>query len=272
MLHRWFCGWLLAAVVLAPLPAWAQTTQEQDSETAAPESGAAPAQASRPDLARVRREIVDRTNQFRQEHDRRELKVNEKLAKTAQDFADFMARTDKYGHTADGKEPWQRGKEHGYAYALFAENIAWDYNSAGFGTDQLARSLMKGWEESPPHRKNLLDPDLYDIGVGVAYSSHSGRYYAVQDFGRPKSKEIAFEITNETKAAVRYTVDGKEYTIQPNYTMTYQRGRPPRLEFEPAGGADNGAEETQVFHPRNGSHYVLRPDEAGGYRVVKQAK
>jgi uncharacterized protein YkwD len=272
MLYRSLCGWLLAAVVLAPLPAYAQRVQDDDGESAASGAGAAGEQANRPDLARVRDRIVDLTNRFRHEHGRRELKVNESLSKAAQDFAEFMARTDKYGHTADGKEPWQRGTEHGYAYSLFAENIAWEYNSAGYGTEELARAFVKGWEESPPHRKNLLDPDLYDIGVGVAYSSHTGRYYAVQDFGRPKSKEITFSVTNQTTKPVKYTVDDKAYTIEPNYTMTYRRSRPPRLEFEPAGGSEDGAEETQAYHPRNGSHYVLRPDEAGGYRVVREGK
>src|SRR5687767_5135617 len=50
-------------------------------------------------------EIAKETNKFREEHDRGKLRTNKKLAKTAQEFAEYMARTDRYGHQADGREP-----------------------------------------------------------------------------------------------------------------------------------------------------------------------
>src|SRR5207247_1737903 len=119
---------------------------------------------------------------------------------------------------------------------------------------------MKGWKDSPPHRKNLLDPDIDEIGVGVAHSSHTGKYYAVQDFGRPKSKEIVFKITNETDTTVKYTMDGKDYSIEPRYTITYEQCRPPDLRMQLPT-------ETTTLHPRNDGHYFIRKDEAGNSRV-----
>src|SRR5438105_2176155 len=113
-----------------------------------------------PDLARVARLLAQATNQFREENGRAPLKTNQNLTRTAQEFADFMARTDKYGHTADGKQPWQRMAEHHYEYCLAAENIAWESSTAPFTSDKLAQSLMNAWERSPEHRKNLLDPDV----------------------------------------------------------------------------------------------------------------
>jgi hypothetical protein len=35
----------------------------------------------------------------------------------------------------------------------------------------------------------MLDPDVREIGVGVARSNKTGRYYAVEDFGRPLSAQ-----------------------------------------------------------------------------------
>ena len=175
MFSKCLRGWLATAVLLAPLPARAQ------NDTGRPTGDQSP------DLGEVKKLIVEETNQLRREHGLPELKVNEDLSQSARYFAGFMARTDKYGHTADGKQPWDRTADHGYESCMVAEKIAWEYNPAGFATRDLAGALVRGWEHSPPHRKNMLDPDLEEIGVGVAHSKETGRYYAVQDFGRPRS-------------------------------------------------------------------------------------
>src|SRR5581483_1168426 len=156
--------------------------------------------------------ITKYTNQFRSQNQRDELKVNPQLTKAAQDFADYLAKTDTFSHTADGKRPSQRVSEHGYQFSMTAENIAWEFDSSSYTTNALARAFVTGWRHSPGHRRNMLDGDLDEIGVGVARSAKTGRYYAVQDFGRGKSKAIVFKITNEADAAVRYTVDGKLFT------------------------------------------------------------
>jgi hypothetical protein len=57
----------------------------------------------------------------------------------------------------------------------------------------------------------------------VAYNEETDRSYAVQDFGRPKAEEIVFTVANETAAVVTYTLDSKEETVQPRYTVTHQR-------------------------------------------------
>jgi cysteine-rich secretory family protein len=191
--------------------------------------------------------------------------VNDELTAATRYFARFMARTDKYGHTADGRQPWDRTADHGYQSCLVAENIAWEYDPAGFTARELADALVRGWENSPPHRKNMLDPDLREIGVGVAHSQKTDRYYAVEEFGRPKSEEIRFRITNVTDATVKYTVDGKAVSLEPGYTMTHRTCRPPELTFEGAGG-DGG----RTLHPQNGARFVLRDDGQGSYTVTEK--
>ncbi len=37
-----------------------------------------------------------------------------------------------------------------------------------------------------PARKNMLAPEVTETGVAVARSGKTGRYYAVQMFGRPR--------------------------------------------------------------------------------------
>jgi uncharacterized protein YkwD len=258
----------LAVYLVLPLMAQAQTVEPHDLDTLDPGNQKPAATASSPDLARTSELIVTLTNRFRSQHQRHELKANPQLTRAAQDFADYLARTDTFSHTADGKRPSQRISEHGYQFCLTAENIAWEYNSAGFTAASLARALVTGWRHSPEHRKNLLDPDLDEIGVGVAYSKRTGRYYAVQDFARPRAKAIVFRITNETDATIRYTVDGKAFNIDPHYTITHQRCRPPELDFQEVRGKDTaGKEEDEIFHPQNGTHFTIRGDRGAGYTV-----
>ncbi|HLJ97091.1 MAG TPA: CAP domain-containing protein [Gemmataceae bacterium] len=250
----------LGVLLFAPIPGFGQSVKEVQSQSFDRESGSVSAATNTPDLEQVRQEIVSATNAFRREQGFRELEVNPELAKTAQQFANYMARTDKYSHTADGKEPWERTAAQGYAYCIILENIAYEYSPEGFHTTDLAHGFMDGWKKSPPHRKNLLDPDVYEIGVGVAQSSRTGRYYAVQDFGRPKSKEIVFRITNESSSPVKYTIEGKDYAIDPRYTITHEQCRPPELRFALPT-------QSHTFHPRNGGRYVIRKDDSGNFRV-----
>ena len=263
-------GCLLVGFFLAPAISYGQSVKEHTTETVEPRKGESAAAGKNADLARVKDRILQLTNQFRKQRGRGPLKANDELNQAAQYFADFMARTDKYGHTADGKEPWERLAKQDYAYCIVLENIAYEYGPSGFRSDDLARVFMDGWKQSPPHRKNLLDPDIDDIGIGVGYSSRTGRYYAVQDFARPKSKEIVFRITNETDSRVEYTLDGKKFTIDPRYTITYERCRPPELQFQaPKGAAAVSPKMGTTFHPRKDDHYVIRKDESGALTVEK---
>jgi hypothetical protein len=133
----------------------------------------------------------------------------------------------------------------------------------------LAQSFITGWKNSPEHRRNLLDPDVLEIGVGVARSEKTGRYYAVQDFGRPHSATIVFKVRNETDAVARYRVDGRTFTLPPETIVTHQRCRPAELDFLGAGNKP-APEEAQEFHPTNGQRFVVRGDGAGGYRLVEE--
>jgi uncharacterized protein YkwD len=259
----------LAACLLAPAVARGQTVEQSDSDTTEPPQRLA-AGARTPDLGRVSTLIFEGTNRFRRLHGIGELKLNPELGKSAREFADYLAKTDKFSHTADGRQPAQRVAAAGYDYCIVAENIAWEFNSAGFGTRELAQTLLTGWKNSPGHRRNLLDPDVTEVGIAAARSEKTGRYYAVQDFGRPKSAAIVFRVTNETDAVARYLVDGKSFTLPPGVTRTHERCRPAELDFQ--GAADSPAPEgSGEFHPANGQTFSVRGDGAGGYRMVEKS-
>ena len=178
------------------------------------------------------------------------VEPNLQLLKTARYFADFMARTDKYGHHADGSAPSDRAGKFGYEYCIISENIAYQFSSAGFGTQQLAVRLFEGWQNSPEHRKNMLDPNVSDTAVAIALSADTGHYYAVQIFGRPKSQTIQFSVANHAGVAVEYTVDDQTFPLPPRVTRTHQVCRPPVVSLRGAS-----------VEPRNGQSLVVANDD-----------
>jgi uncharacterized protein YkwD len=151
---------------------------------------AAPADAqvpAVPDAGRVASLVIEGTNRLRQEHGLRRVEPEGRLARAALEFAAYMAQVDRLDHEADGREPSGRARAQGYDYCLVAENIAYEFHSAGFTTSQLADQLLAGWEHSAGHLRNMLARDATETAVAVARSGRTGRYYAVQMFGRPRS-------------------------------------------------------------------------------------
>ena len=267
MADRLWASLLLLASVFVPATAFGQVVRENESETVEPPAAGVGEAKFKPDLDAVRDRIVAETNHFREGENRGPVKANAELTKAAQGFAEYMAAHDVFSHTADGREPWDRIKAAGYAYCLALENIAYEYNSEGFTTDDLAKQFVEGWKESPPHRKNMLDPDATEIGVGVAYSTKTGRYYAVQDYGRPLSEKLSFKIVNTTDSELKYALNGKDFTLPPGYTITHERCRPPELRFEWPAGADVAPAAKETRRPTAGAKYVVRKDGAGAFTV-----
>jgi uncharacterized protein YkwD len=143
--------------------------------------------APQPDLDRVERLVVEATNDFRRAQGRSPLERHGKLAAAAERFAKFMAATGKFSHEADGRKPRERVVEQGYRYCMVAENISYQYSSAGLETRELASRLVEGWKRSPGHRANMLDGVAVHTAVAVARSATTGYFYAVQLFGSPRA-------------------------------------------------------------------------------------
>jgi len=120
-----------------------------------------------PDLPQTEVAIVELTNAFRKAGALQQVKPNPALAAAARAFAEYLARTGKFAHEADGRKPEDRAQAQGYRYCLVAENLAWNLNSRGFESAQLAREVVEGWKASPGHRENLLLRGATDIGVAV---------------------------------------------------------------------------------------------------------
>jgi uncharacterized protein YkwD len=218
-----------------------------------------------PDPGDVTRLIMEGTNQFRKQEGRGELKSQPQLVATARDFADVLARTDKLSHEADGSDPRERAKKHNYDPCIVAENIAYEYSSAGFESADLARRFMESWQKSPGHRKNMLDPDLLEAGMAVAQSKESGKYYAVQVFGRPRSAAIEFSVVNESNAKIEYRIGDENLSLGPRFTRTHELCAASELRFawtQPEGKPGS-------FQPVQGDRFIVTRKQ-GKFRVSRQ--
>lgn len=215
------------------------------------------------DTARVEREMLARSNAFRAEQGLPPVQPQGAISNAAREFARYMARTDRYGHEADGRTPVQRTQAQGYPHCMVAENIAMLYDSRGFSEGALARGFVQGWIESPGHRANLLSPEATDIGLAVAQSANSGRWYAVQVFGRPMSRAVRFEIANRSRVALRYSLDDKAYTLLPGVTRSHQQCSPPQLTL-----GLPGQPQPARLQPGDGARLRVEPG-AQGLRLVQ---
>ena len=163
-----------------------------------------------------------------------------------------MARTGKFSHTADGSEPAARAKRFGYDYCIVSENIAYVFSSEGTDTAELARRVVQGWQKSPGHRKNMLDPNVTETAVAIARSTRTEYYYAVQLFGKPKSQMIEFKIANRSGVGVEYTVDGQTFQLSTRATSTHQVCNRPAVEFR-----------GKTLQPASGQQLVIVNDQNG---------
>ncbi|TDD33792.1 CAP domain-containing protein [Nonomuraea terrae] len=124
-------------------------------------------------LATMARRVVSLTNAARSRHGCRPLRVDDGLMRSARTHAVEMARTGLLSHNSpDGASPWVRMERAGYGWGA-AENIGAGYNSP--------EEALRGWMDTPDHRRNILNCGLKAIGVGVA--SGPGGPWWTQDFG-----------------------------------------------------------------------------------------
>ena len=227
---------------------------------------AALAQTPAPSTAQVESGIADAANGFRADNRLAPLASSPVLTDEARRFAAYLAATGRFSHTADGREPGARAKAAGYDYCELAENIALEQDSAGFQAQRLVRLFMTGWEASPGHRRNLLDPDVAETGVGVARAPGPGhRYLAVQVFGRPISDRYRFRIENRSDTSIGYSFDGQHRSLAPRSILTQDTCATGELEFD----GDIKADPVR-FRVTRGATYVVSPAPFGVHIDIRR--
>ena len=102
----------------------------------------------------------DLINAYRKQHGLKPLRLNSSLTEAAKAHARDLAKWDRISHFgSDGSNPWDRVKRSGFNAKVAAENV---------GTGQVTiAEVLKGWQTSPGHNKNLLLADADQMGIAL---------------------------------------------------------------------------------------------------------
>ena len=151
---------------------WDGDTKCVQDESDKPYTGEAPVtsaeakpveQPAQTDVAAAKQDIIDRTNALRKENGVAALRVNDKLMQAAQVRADEMATHTVYSHTRPDGRKFNTATDCPY----MAENIHriadWTMSN-----QTLAERAVADWSASTTHNKNMVNPKLSEIGVGLA--------------------------------------------------------------------------------------------------------
>ena len=116
--------------------------------------------------------LLDSANHDRSAAGLTPLKWDPALAKAAHQHALRMAHMNQLSHQFPGEPSMQdRARQAGAHFSMIAENVAQGPTPASIHTQ---------WMNSPPHRANLLDPELTAVGISVVQSGNT--LFAVEDF------------------------------------------------------------------------------------------
>lgn len=106
------------------------------------------------------------------------LKMSSPLQRLAREHSRYMAENGYLGHGKDDGRDFRSRIEKSKikGWRTVGENVG-----RSFGYQDNAKTIVAGWMESWPHRKNILSRDYDTTGIGTAVDE-SGTLYATQIF------------------------------------------------------------------------------------------
>ncbi|MBI5158927.1 CAP domain-containing protein [Candidatus Micrarchaeota archaeon] len=129
----------------------------------------------------IERDVFNAVNEERVKNGLPALKWADDLSSVARNHSRDMGLNGFFAHeNLQGKSPFDRISEAGINYSVAGENLGLTYNYP----DQV-KEIVKQWMNSPSHRKNILDPEFEESGVGVYKSINSTYYYTHMFVKRP---------------------------------------------------------------------------------------
>lgn len=157
-------------------------------------------------------QILNRINQVRKSHGLSVLRVNDKLNVASQSQSDWMAHARNLNHLREAPksaEEYKNGNHHpvnrviNSGYFSFDQLFRTEYNPDGSGvafhpldvahsnvgeiiakgengTDVFRTDIIvKGWMNSPGHRKTILTPEFEEFGVGFTSIRNNETWWCV---------------------------------------------------------------------------------------------
>jgi len=135
------------------------------------------------DLGEWEEKILASVNRIRAEHGIPPQVARSDLSGIARLHSEDMARRDYFAHASpEGHDLSHRVTGFNLDYLRLAENIG-----RNRGQEQPVEAAISGWMKSTAHRKNILDDDLTQCGVGIAMDER-GMFYFTQIFLKPRRR------------------------------------------------------------------------------------
>lgn len=196
------------------------------------------------DHALLNQFILAEVNKIRKKEKAEPLENRQELLPAAQDHADYMRRKSKLTHihrfNRYKKTPKNRVNFYGRQFALVGENVQLnnlhleaspnDKKNPPLTTyEKLARELVLSWKNSPPHFRNMIDPEFKSTYTALSVSAN-GEVYACQLFGGS-----VFKNTYEEQA------DSLNYKPESNQRCNFCKNR------IPVGHVELGADSSIFF-------------------------
>jgi uncharacterized protein YkwD len=164
--------------------------------------------AARPQAGAPESQLLEAANRDRASAGLHPLRWDMSLAAAARQHAQRMAQANTLSHQFPGEPPvQQRATQAGARFSMIAENVAEGPSAA---------HLHQQWMHSPPHRANLLDPELNAVGIAVVQSG--GMLFAVEDFSvavptlnlDAQELQVAAQLSARGLRLVNATVDARK--------------------------------------------------------------
>ncbi|MFP7735687.1 CAP domain-containing protein [Priestia aryabhattai] len=127
------------------------------------------------DASQFEQKVVDLVNQEREKQGLKPLTLNKELSDVARIKSKDMMDKGYFDHNSPTYgSPFDMMKQFGIEYTTAGENIA--------KGQQSPEDVMNAWMNSDGHRKNILNPDFTEIGVG--YVKGDTTYWTQQFIGK----------------------------------------------------------------------------------------
>lgn len=134
--------------------------------------------------AAVAQQAVEKVNAFRQGQGAGALRRVAELDAVALAYGREIAASGHFAHTGvNGDHLEDRLKRAGInGWNIAGENLALSRNSDGSAPADPAADALRGWQLSPGHRKNMLNPEFNRCGMAAVVNPADGTVYLVQVF------------------------------------------------------------------------------------------
>ena len=161
----------------APIPTTTSKTEEK-KETTPKQNNNEQQQATSQNsqLNAFEQEVVNLTNQERAKNGLAPLKANVELSIVARTKSQDMINKNYFDHQSPTYgSPFDMMKNFGISYRTAGENIA--------KGQRTAQQVVNGWMNSEGHRKNILNANYTEIGVGYATSANGTPHWTQMFIG-----------------------------------------------------------------------------------------